>query len=61
MATTHDITEGADMPIYSLATITSGASLRAVTESTDSHFFDAETMRYFNSRLLGDVFPLDGR
>ena len=48
------------MPIYNLATITSGASLRAVTESTDSHFFDADTMRYFNSRLLGDVFPLDG-
>ena len=48
------------MPIYSLATITSGASLRAVTESTNSHFFDADTMRYFNSRLLGDVFPLDG-
>lgn len=48
------------MPIYRLATITSAQSLRTVADDAGSHFFSLGAMRFFNSRLLGDVFPVDG-
>lgn len=35
--------------------------VRAVADAAGSHFFDAASMRFFNSRLLSGVLALDGR
>lgn len=48
------------MPTYQRATIASANDVRAVVQAAGSHFFDADTMRFFNSRLLEGVYPIDG-
>lgn len=48
------------MPIYQRATITSIESLKAVAKGAGSHFFDASAMRFFNSRVLEGIYPVDG-
>lgn len=48
------------MVMYQRATITSADDIRATANGAGSHFFDAATMRFFNSRLLEGVYPLDG-
>lgn len=45
------------MPTYQRATITSSDDVRAVADRSGSHFFDPDTMRFFNSRLLEGVYP----
>ena len=47
------------MATYQHATVTSAASIRAIADGAGSHFFDADTMRFFNSRLLEGVYPAE--
>jgi len=48
------------MPIYQRATINSANDVRAVATGAGSHYFDADTMRFFSSRLLSGAVALDG-
>jgi hypothetical protein len=45
------------MPRYQRAAIHSSDDIRAIADHVGSHFFSADTMRYWGSRLLGDSFP----
>lgn len=47
------------MATYQHATVTSANSIRAIANGAGSHFFDAATMRFFNSRLLEGVYPAE--
>lgn len=47
------------MATYQHATVTSANSIRAIADSAGSHFFDAATMRFFNSRLEEGVYPAE--
>ena len=47
------------MATYQHATVTSANSIRAIADGAGSHFFDAATMRFFNSRLLEGVYPAE--
>lgn len=39
--------------------ILSIADLITTSERLGGHFFDADTLRFFNSRILSDLFPVD--
>lgn len=47
------------MATYQHANVTSANSIRAIANGAGSHFFDADTMRFFNSRLLEGVYPAE--
>ena len=48
------------MPKYQRAAIHSADDIRAIADHAGSHFFSAGAMRFFSSRLLSAVRPLDG-
>lgn len=48
------------MPTYQRSTVHTSDDIRAIVESTGSHFFDRSTMSYFSSRLLSGVYAADG-
>lgn len=45
------------MATYQRMTVHSTDDIRAIADRAGSHFFDADTMRFFNSRLLSGVYP----
>jgi hypothetical protein len=45
------------MSTYQRATITNSDDVRAVANGAGSHFFDPDTMQFFESRLLEGVHP----
>lgn len=47
------------MPTYQRETIYSADDIRAIADHAGSHFFDRETMRFFDSRLLEGVYPCE--
>lgn len=48
------------MTTYQRQTIHSADDVRAVADHAGSHFFDADTMSFWDSRLLDGVRALDG-
>lgn len=48
------------MPNYQRSAIHSADDVRAIADHAGSHFFSADTMRFFSSRLLSAARPLDG-
>lgn len=48
------------MTTYQRTAIYSSDDIRAVADGAGSHFFDPDTMRFFNSRLLSGAWVLDG-
>ena len=48
------------MTTYQRDTIHTTDDIRAIADHAGSHFFDADTMRFFNSRILDGVRALDG-
>ena len=48
------------MPKYQRAAIHGADDIRAIAGHAGSHFFSAGAMRFFSSRLLSAVRPLDG-
>lgn len=48
------------MTNYARNAIYTSDDVRAVADHAGSHFFDADTMRFFDSRLLSGVVALDG-
>ena len=48
------------MTMYQRAAIHTADDIRAIADRAGSHFFDADTMRFFSSRLLDGVRALDG-
>ena len=48
------------MPNYQRSTIHIADDVRAIADHAGSHFFSAGAMRFFSSRLLSAVRPLDG-
>lgn len=47
------------MATYQHASVASSNSIRAIADGAGSHFFDRDTMQFFNSRLLNDVYPAE--
>lgn len=45
------------MVTYQRATVTTSGDVRAIADSAGSNFFDPDTMRFFDSRLLEGVYP----
>lgn len=48
------------MPYYARTTVHNISDIRAITTGAGSHFFDAATMRFFQSRVLEGVYAPDG-
>lgn len=48
------------MTNYARNAIYTGDDVRAVADHASSHFFNSDTMRFFDSRLLSGVIALDG-
>lgn len=48
------------MTTYQRTAIHSADDIRAVADGAGSHFFNRDTMRFFQSRLLSGVWILDG-
>lgn len=48
------------MTTYQRACITTTDDLIAVSDHAGSHFFSADTMKWFGTRVLSPLIPLDG-
>ena len=48
------------MTTYQRDTIHTTDDIRAIADHAGSHFFDVDTLRFFNSRILDGVRALDG-
>lgn len=48
------------MPYYARTTVHNISDIKAIANGAGSHFFDAATMRFFQSRVLDGVYAPDG-
>ena len=48
------------MPTYQRTHVHTTADLRAIANHAGNFFFSRDIMRFFNSRLLGGVYPANG-